>query len=1418
MARIVGSRGPNKAMLGSGNAQGNANVGEKKDTAQKEMSRKVLGSINSMSVDNEDGVVKTAYEEEEFTRSSGDDSGGENSESYCSVVLHESAEEEKSSVLDGRSPLADNKDPVSRTKAKSMESENEEENGHSQVLKEDYGYNTVEGLRLSAILSGIKSAHEADMSDSDEPGECEEQQKKIEKKAPRKAESNEKSQRKDPERRAQKEAEGSGTLRIGKMAFNSETLKWEEKKAVKSNELAKDIKHVESERKKAEEKKDKTLSSRKVPGESPQVESLKYSNHLQFRSPNESSIQTITSDKVKNLPQVVGSMVYDEVNERWYNANEEEEDILNISSADSSEGDERKKAQGPESKEQVEKEKLSSLGEQQPSTDKKRFKTLRKKAAEEWNSVFLKEALSSTLLDQSQEERLKVQEASSNSFQSKKKDVEENRSQEEFGKESEKIVLTQKEALGSDETSKKTIDALRPWERTGELAETWRSQRYPDEVIESVLDVTESSLNTSKLQGDHSFQSPAATLVQKNVVSEKAKATKAKQQWQNGENMKDLFSPLKIVEMFQAPTAVVSKIEDQSKPKPEEEKTEKVNDTMPQNYKLPLKKRVPLTYSNGLEKMPSSASCSGGSSPLSGNAKEEDENIVGNGNNLSTTLDTSKKKPECTGREVDNRFMNQLSHISPIVPRAGSPNRKWFSEGSLTKSRRRKLNLVLENEKMCDGENIESGGLKGKSENTGLGGKGSEEENEEVGALKQENVIGGGSMYSEIREHTQGEKSLKKVENTQRIVDLSGSKIDLTNPPVYVECRHLFMDKCHIECITSGFWACFQKRSTNLKSLSLEENDVALPHVVLPSPIDMGGVCASTISILNLTKNAIEDLDGVHWCTGLEELYLAGNKLKSTKLKDGSVLSLPKLKILDVSKNAISSMAVSGFPNLQRLYASWNDISCLQNIECLEALVHIDMSHNNISSVLLRKEYTFKKLEKANLSHNFLQSLADGDCCLSSFRMARKMNISRNQLRSLCGIELFYRIRTLNAHGNNIVDIDSIFWMSTIKIVNLSHNRITSLLPCLTLPALEELDVSNNLISSIHTKSRYLSLKKVYPGKSFGCPDLRKLNLSFNKLVDVEFFNLPEICFQQVQSLNLSFNNLFDQSSVLLGISHSLRFIRSIEFEGNTGLFRQEPVYEAKNKMCGQATSSKSAAHAFRSHELPNLAFRMKLIVLFRDTIEAINGNEVTEEELRNAKGIKLRLPKPKSADPMPLAIELKTKEISQRKVKSQDAFQEYFKKKRQSYDGKDGNGLITGTDATDERGVMGGRVTRSRECSLLKSQEYFTPSKHNCAPLTSTTQVIRRSLPVLSNCETISDDSVFGSDRTPTKKQVISQSPILLGKACYEKDYERPNLLVHKSHTLEEQGNPNIRKRRKRWYESKFCPGLPRVGSPQGN
>uniref|UniRef100_A0A8C5QZK9 Osteomodulin n=1 Tax=Leptobrachium leishanense TaxID=445787 RepID=A0A8C5QZK9_9ANUR len=198
----------------------------------------------------------------------------------------------------------------------------------------------------------------------------------------------------------------------------------------------------------------------------------------------------------------------------------------------------------------------------------------------------------------------------------------------------------------------------------------------------------------------------------------------------------------------------------------------------------------------------------------------------------------------------------------------------------------------------------------------------------------------------------------------------------------------------------------------------------------------------SRINQLHLQHNEIEAVSAKAFinATGLTELHLSHNKLRSNKIEIGAFAKINHLQQLYLQHNDLEEIPSPLPSSLERLFLGSNKINKLrdQDLQGLVNLTMLDLCNNQIDVI---KAKTLTKLK------NLMQ-----------------LNICNNKLHSM-PIKLPASLMYLSLENNSITDIPQDYFSQLLNLtaIRLSHNKFEMVhRRIFDLPKLMELNLGHN--------------------------------------------------------------------------------------------------------------------------------------------------------------------------------------------------------------------------------------------------------------------------------------------------------------------------------------------------------------------
>ena len=137
------------------------------------------------------------------------------------------------------------------------------------------------------------------------------------------------------------------------------------------------------------------------------------------------------------------------------------------------------------------------------------------------------------------------------------------------------------------------------------------------------------------------------------------------------------------------------------------------------------------------------------------------------------------------------------------------------------------------------------------------------------------------------------------------------------------------------------------------------------------------------------------------------------------------------------------------------------DISTLDGLECLTALMTLNLSGNNLQDIapiaaLLHLDYLA-------LTDNDIEDMSP----LNQLPFLTTLVISANAITDLSSLKAAWHLETLKVSQNNITNLSPLSNLTTLRTLDVSGNNITDLSPLSKIPTLEILEAHSNAVFTI---------------------------------------------------------------------------------------------------------------------------------------------------------------------------------------------------------------------------------------------------------------------------------------------------------------------------------------------------------------
>jgi len=264
--------------------------------------------------------------------------------------------------------------------------------------------------------------------------------------------------------------------------------------------------------------------------------------------------------------------------------------------------------------------------------------------------------------------------------------------------------------------------------------------------------------------------------------------------------------------------------------------------------------------------------------------------------------------------------------------------------------------------------------------------------------------------------------------------------------------------------------------------------------LVINNPSIDKSISYSTFNIIKCTHSSIKNENNFNYL----KLKLYKSYVKSIDFNDLFIIN-PNLRLyitfnfcLDIDYSNI----FKSIKNINSLTINNTNISDISFLLEFKSITILDLGYNNISNIdCLRKFHSFYNLD---LNNNKLKEF------IGVWNIKNSLNLSHNKIKNIVINSKSYLV---NLSNNKITDITNLF-LSKVEYLNLNNNRIKSLYVD-NLINLHSLNISNNMLEG------KLELLNKPSNNVNPLLDLRYINVSYNKLIDVtflyKFINIFEI-------------------------------------------------------------------------------------------------------------------------------------------------------------------------------------------------------------------------------------------------------------------------------------------------------------------
>ena len=304
----------------------------------------------------------------------------------------------------------------------------------------------------------------------------------------------------------------------------------------------------------------------------------------------------------------------------------------------------------------------------------------------------------------------------------------------------------------------------------------------------------------------------------------------------------------------------------------------------------------------------------------------------------------------------------------------------------------------------------------------------------------------------------------------------------------------------------------------------------AIQHMIFLETLTIHDGVRDQLHVLE-KLTALKKLEIVNTPVSTSELELIGalSELQSLTLDNcllatASGLCNSKLTYLNLSNNAIRNIqAIAQMPLLKEVHLTRNALTDLSALSSCYDLTVLDVSYNSIGSIT--PICLLPNLENLNISGNSISNHSH----ITNLAALRILNAGDNALTDLTSISNCTSLTELYLSNNQLPDISSLSALTNLTYFDSSHNNVTTLPNWPSSCALVTIDGSYNTIKDLSNLSGLRSLNTVSMDYNSNissvdalanCPNLVQVNVFGTKVTDVSKLT--------AQSIVVNYNPLND--------------------------------------------------------------------------------------------------------------------------------------------------------------------------------------------------------------------------------------------------------------------------------------------------
>lgn len=265
------------------------------------------------------------------------------------------------------------------------------------------------------------------------------------------------------------------------------------------------------------------------------------------------------------------------------------------------------------------------------------------------------------------------------------------------------------------------------------------------------------------------------------------------------------------------------------------------------------------------------------------------------------------------------------------------------------------------------------------------------------------------------------------------------------------------------------------------------------------------------LTSLNLSQTGTDDISQLATLHNLEYLDLHTNQIEEIEVIS-AMLDLIELDLHDNQITDLSPMVWLQDKNLTTLKLGHNNIADISALRFISSLEVLQLEDNMIAEIEPLTD--LKSLRELNLGNNQITDFTSICGDLSVIDSLEVLNLSDNQLEDISDLAWMgensnSHLRELYLAGNQIIELEALYWLKDLEIIDLSANQIIDMGIFITKTNILKLYLNDNQIRNISNLCNLNSLETLHLHNN----DIRDIEvlLSLWSLEEVTLMDNPNL-------------------------------------------------------------------------------------------------------------------------------------------------------------------------------------------------------------------------------------------------------------------------------------------------------------------